>query len=437
MSRSSPNPYQAPAAYEPLPPDDCDRPFVVAGRWRRLVGGLVDCIVNASVFFVWQSALTNPRSIAWLLFMGPVYFATTSMPLVLQAALIARSGQSVGKLVTRTRIVLSNGRPAGLLRGFLLRTFPFAIVFCSPWVLVGPGTTETRTLFGIAEGQPPYSGVHVTPACWMRAYCPTSSMASASAVLPTSMSSEDSDTTDHDIMSDVSESSDARRRLRASVRSLLADVRGLRDVVSGLASSIPEESRDLRSKGDARPSQTASVRASEERRSTCRAKGERRSRSRVSRAPHHRRDGGGPRAAGPPRAVHGGGGERAARRGDARRARRAGCALGEVPAGDECAGGGEGAGCLTSRRHRLARPECAPRAWPPHAGSGSAAKDLGTATTAGLTALVPHLRDGTRHIGGARRDDPASSDDARRVGLGQVQARARAQTADAGPDRFG
>jgi uncharacterized RDD family membrane protein YckC len=147
LTSSSPNPYQAPAEHEPLPPGD--GAFVVAGRWRRLVGGLVDCVVNTSVFFAWQMALVSPGSTAWFLFMGPIYFATTSTPLVLQAALIARSGQSVGKLVTRTRMVLSNGGPAGLLRGFLLRTFPFAMVFFSPWVLVGTGMVkESATLEG-------------------------------------------------------------------------------------------------------------------------------------------------------------------------------------------------------------------------------------------------------------------------------------------------
>src|SRR5271168_2867159 len=57
------------------------RPLLAASRWLRLVGGLVDCIVYASVVFAWQVALTFPTSIAWLLFMGPVYFATTSVPL--------------------------------------------------------------------------------------------------------------------------------------------------------------------------------------------------------------------------------------------------------------------------------------------------------------------------------------------------------------------
>ena len=91
--------------------------------------------------------------------------------------------------------------------------------------------------------------------------------------------SEDTETTDRDSGLDVSKSSDARGSPRASVRGLVADVRGLRGVVWGLDASIPKHSRDLRRNRDARASPTASVRATRERRS----------RSRASRAPHLRR----------------------------------------------------------------------------------------------------------------------------------------------------
>jgi hypothetical protein len=60
------------------------------------------------------------------------------------------------------------------------------------------------------------------------------------------------ETTGRNIRLGVSKRSEARASLRASVRGLDADVRGLRGVVSGLHASIPQESRDLRRSRDAR-----------------------------------------------------------------------------------------------------------------------------------------------------------------------------------------
>lgn len=55
-----------------------------------------------------------------------------------QGALIARRGQSLGKLALRMRMVLADGRTAGLLRGFVMRTLPFwgillAVRSVLPW----------------------------------------------------------------------------------------------------------------------------------------------------------------------------------------------------------------------------------------------------------------------------------------------------------------
>lgn len=55
---------------------------------------------------------------------------------LVQGALIARRGQSLGKLALRMRMVLADGRTAGLLRGFVMRTLPFwAILLAARTVL--------------------------------------------------------------------------------------------------------------------------------------------------------------------------------------------------------------------------------------------------------------------------------------------------------------
>jgi uncharacterized RDD family membrane protein YckC len=45
--------------------------------------------------------------------------------MAIQAILITRRGQSIGKIVVRTRIVDLNGKPVGFVRGVLLRAWVF------------------------------------------------------------------------------------------------------------------------------------------------------------------------------------------------------------------------------------------------------------------------------------------------------------------------
>ncbi|APR81540.1 Hypothetical protein A7982_06889 [Minicystis rosea] len=48
-----------------------------------------------------------------------------AVALLIQALLIARSGQSLGKIVTGLRIVRRDGRKVGVFQGFVLRELPF------------------------------------------------------------------------------------------------------------------------------------------------------------------------------------------------------------------------------------------------------------------------------------------------------------------------
>jgi hypothetical protein len=99
---------------------------------------------------------------------------------------------------------------------------------------------------------------------------------------------------------------------------------------------------------------------------------------------------GGPRAAEPRRAVRGRRGERVARGGDARRARRKGCTLGEVPEGDERARAGRG--CILSRpdaRQRSRSGGAEARAGSEGAGGGEGAGCLASGVRQAQVTLEP------------------------------------------------
>jgi uncharacterized RDD family membrane protein YckC len=72
------------------------------------------------------------------------------LPLGVMGTLIAQRSQSVGKMVMGTRIVLADGRPAGLLHGFVLRTLPLTAIAYVPSVLIAlgeaPGDVQLFTL---------------------------------------------------------------------------------------------------------------------------------------------------------------------------------------------------------------------------------------------------------------------------------------------------
>lgn len=95
---------------------------------------------------------------------------------LVQGALIARRGQSLGKLALRTRMVLADGRTAGLLRGFVVRTLPFWAILLAvrsilPWRIaetVGGGLVilmllDSLLILGVTRrcGHDRIAGTHV------------------------------------------------------------------------------------------------------------------------------------------------------------------------------------------------------------------------------------------------------------------------------------
>ena len=150
------NPYAPPAA-EPEPRGDRllvarDRngDVVRAGHGRRFLGALLDGVFNAMVgqvvgwalgFTTWGFLSTVARERAT----GPGGaggWVTALLIHAVQGLLIARRSQSLGKLVVGTRIVLPDGRPAGLVHGFLLRMLPLTLVAWLPTLAVLAGMNQ-------------------------------------------------------------------------------------------------------------------------------------------------------------------------------------------------------------------------------------------------------------------------------------------------------
>jgi uncharacterized RDD family membrane protein YckC len=120
---------------------DKDDQIVLASRWRRLAGALLDSLFQGIVGVVCAALLgAAGRSGASVLAAGPIPMSSgslsgwvaTAVVLTVQGVLITRRGQSMGKILAGTRIVRADGRAAGLLHGFLLRTMPLAAIMQSP-----------------------------------------------------------------------------------------------------------------------------------------------------------------------------------------------------------------------------------------------------------------------------------------------------------------
>jgi uncharacterized RDD family membrane protein YckC len=123
------NPYAAPSreADQELGSSGLPAAGPLATLWQRFLGALLDLALVLFVVMLWSFALAF-----WLMSSGrePHYltsYGTLVALLVLlgivQWTLIAKSGQSIGKRMVKTRIVRMDGSSAGFLRGVLLRSW--------------------------------------------------------------------------------------------------------------------------------------------------------------------------------------------------------------------------------------------------------------------------------------------------------------------------
>lgn len=132
------NPYAAPA--EPPgahPAASRQAPLPLAPRLARFGGAVIDALFSWGIhlaaltavgFLVRKTALLSAGWVSRHRTIDLLAFAGASVIIFcIQGILIARRGQSLGKLVTRTRIVRTDGTPTDILRGLLVRSLPVSL----------------------------------------------------------------------------------------------------------------------------------------------------------------------------------------------------------------------------------------------------------------------------------------------------------------------
>lgn len=131
--------------------------FVQAGLLARLGGAIVDGLFGlvvllsvGAVFGLLQhgelmmvGTLLGRSPDLWKLLNVVAPLVTTAC----QGVLIHRRGQSVGKIILSTRIVLADGTVAGVHRGFVLRTVPIVTLQV---LITAFGTAQLSSLLGFA-----------------------------------------------------------------------------------------------------------------------------------------------------------------------------------------------------------------------------------------------------------------------------------------------
>jgi uncharacterized RDD family membrane protein YckC len=154
------NPYLPPsAALEPeVLTEAADAPL--ANLWQRYGGALVDAIANFGVpQIILYVGVTRGEAISvWAggiveryLRQGPWGYAAGAVALavvVVQWFLIASRGQSLGKMLARTRIVRRNGAPLGFLHGVVLRNWFLSVPFLVMPLLKFSGDAVLSKLLG-------------------------------------------------------------------------------------------------------------------------------------------------------------------------------------------------------------------------------------------------------------------------------------------------
>jgi uncharacterized RDD family membrane protein YckC len=144
MATGQQNPYAPPAEDDEPRNDDEGAAFALASRGARFAGALIDGLAGLVLSFLVRAAMGDAANVfspdlSKHRFTVPLAVGIV-LPLTIQGALIATRGQSIGKVVMRTRIVDGDGRTAAFFQGFVLRTLPITAVALLPTVALGLGT---------------------------------------------------------------------------------------------------------------------------------------------------------------------------------------------------------------------------------------------------------------------------------------------------------
>jgi uncharacterized RDD family membrane protein YckC len=124
------DPYAPPRTYDADVAVSSHAGLQNASLERRFAGALIDGVlltVVGTILSVVSAAIVGAeRTVAWAL-------VSMLVPQCLQWYLIATRGQSVGKILVKTRIALADGSAPGFFQGVVLRTW----VFLLPGLCVG------------------------------------------------------------------------------------------------------------------------------------------------------------------------------------------------------------------------------------------------------------------------------------------------------------
>lgn len=151
------NHYAPPTDDDGIPATDDRQPFVPASLGRRFMGALVDGLFALILWAAIATALSLARGgklpaieeIGSTGASGDVLLASavaSAFAMVINGALVATRGQTIGKILLLTRIVDEDGKRAGLMNGVVTRMVPFTAVALLPRICtvggMSPGNVQ-------------------------------------------------------------------------------------------------------------------------------------------------------------------------------------------------------------------------------------------------------------------------------------------------------
>jgi uncharacterized RDD family membrane protein YckC len=103
--------------------------IVLASLSKRLIGSIIDAVVQLGVGYGTAYALTSLSSeLASELLSDWTVYVCVMLTNAAQWVLLAKRGQTLGKIAVNTKVVLADGRPAPFLNTVVLRAWPLVAV---------------------------------------------------------------------------------------------------------------------------------------------------------------------------------------------------------------------------------------------------------------------------------------------------------------------
>lgn len=148
MEQDAFNPYAPPVSAEPFHVTEADE-HVLASRGRRFFGSMIDGLLLLAPYGIGILLVTDidhpTDGDGVLLILMLVAMLAVG---IVQAVLIARSGQSLAKRMLGMRIVRLDGSPCGFLHGVFVRSWVFTALASLPLVGGFLGLIDALYIFG-------------------------------------------------------------------------------------------------------------------------------------------------------------------------------------------------------------------------------------------------------------------------------------------------